>query len=192
MSPFRRMPRLVPVALVLALGLAGCAPRTLQQLYVPSGSGAGYGYAAHMVGARDAVVTYDAPLDTAFTYEGPAGQQAVDATIAQAHDLALLRAADLALAQAFPAFRVTNRTNDVNVRRFYDPYPFGFGYPYYHRHGFPPYFTPYGFPYEDSYEVLYVRVTLNVTLEPSVTKGAYNAAEVQTTLRARYAPPPGG
>ncbi len=186
MTPRRFLRPMVAVALVLAL--AGCAAPTLEELYVPLGGG-GYGYSAHMVGERQAVVTYDAPLDTAFSYEGPSGQQAVDAKLALAHDLALLRAADLALSKGFPAFRVTNRTNDVNVRRYYDPYAYGYGYPFYRHHFYPyPYFNPYGFPYQDSYDVLYVRVTLNVTLEPKVERGAYNAAEVHQTLAARYAP----
>jgi hypothetical protein len=176
------LPRLAVLAL---LALAGCAAPTIEQLYVPLSGGAGYGYTEYMLPDRQAVVTYDAPIDTAFSYEGPGGQQAIDATLGKAYDLALLRSSDIALASGFAAFRVTNRTNDVNVRQFYEPSYYG--YPYFRRFGHP-FYDPFGFPPYDGYQVLYTRVTLNVTFEGRVEKGTFDAAEVRTTIRARYAP----
>lgn len=185
------MPRLAraPVlAVLLVLGLAGCAAPGLEQLYVPLSGGAGWGYTAQMTSNDQAVVSYTSPLDTAFTYQGSAGQQEINQELARAFDFALLRSAELAQSKGYPAFRVTNRTNDASVRRFYQPYDYDYGYPHFHRFGFPYY--PYGFPSDNSYETLYTRVTLDVTFEKAVTKGAYNAAEVEKTIRGRYAPPP--
>lgn len=175
-------------ALVLTLLVAGCTEPSLQQLYVPATSGAGYGYAERMLPGAEAVVTYDAPLDSAFSYAEIAGQQIIDANVNRAYDLALMRAADLTLSKGLAGFRVTNRTNDVNVRRVYNPPFYGYGYPYYGRYGHPFYYGGAGFPINDSYEVLYTRVTLNVTFEKRVEKGVFNAAEVRTTIGARYAP----
>ncbi len=189
-----RFPRARPIVLALALALAGCAEPGLQQLYVPLNRDAGYGYTVGELPDRQAVVSYVAPLDSAFTYRGVSGREAVTSRLSLAFDMALLRAADLAVSKGYPGFRVTNRTNDANVQRYYDPYAYDFGYPHYRRFGVPYY--PFGLPYDNSYETLETRVTLDVTFEPKIGKGVYNAAEVARTIRGRYAPaappPPAG
>jgi hypothetical protein len=174
--------------LILALAAASCAERSLQQLYVPLGAGARFGYTDQPIGERRFQVTYDAPIETAFTYAGPDGRRAVDAQLARTYDLALLRAAELALANGAPAFQIANRTNDVDVRN-YPSYRGPFWRPYWGR----PWGYPYGGPYwpyeDDSYETLSSRVTLIVDLLPALEPGAYDARSTLATIRGRYARP---
>ena len=178
-------------ALLLALALAACAsPRTLQDLYVPLGPNS-FGYAEQPAGDRRFQVSYVAPLETGFSFSGPSGQQEVDAHVARAFDLALLRAADVAAASGAPAFRVVDRLNDVNVRN-YPSYRDPFWYPGWRR---PYYYYPYGWPYgpfyDESYATLAVRATLTIELLQAVEPGAYDVRNVQATIRGRYAVPQG-
>jgi len=142
------------------------------------------------VGERRFQVSYVAPLQTGFSF----AQQETDARMARAFDLALLRSAEVAAANGAAAFRVIDRLNDVNQRSYptyRDPfwYPgWGWRRPYY------PYASPYGGfygpLYDDSYATLAVRVTLTVDLLSAMESGAYDAQNVQATIRGRYTPPP--
>jgi hypothetical protein len=129
-----------------------------------------------------------APLQTAFSFAGPGGRQETDAEVARAFDLALLRAADVAAANAAPAFRVVDRVNDVNVRD-YPTYRDPFWYPGWRRPYYPYGGWPYGPFYDESYASLAVRVTLTVELLSAVESGAYDVQNVQATIRGRYAMP---
>ena len=174
-------------AVCLGLLAAGCAERGIEQLYVPLGTGAGYGYTDQPAGDRRFVVTYDAPVRTAFTFSGSEGKRAADTELARAFDLALLRAADVALTNGAPAFRVAERVNDIYVRN-YPSYRDPFWYPGWRRPYYP-YGWPYGPFYDDSYVAMNIRVTLTVELAFEVESGAYDARNVQATIRARYAVP---
>ena len=178
----------------IALVVAGCAAeRGFQQLYVPLGAGSGFGYTEQPAGERRFVVTYDAPIHTAFSFDGSEGRRAADGEVARAYDFALLRAAEIALAQGMPAFRVVDRTNDVDVRNrpsyrgpFWNPYwARPYGYPY------GPFAWPYAYGpyYDEGYARLSARVTLNVELLPTVEQGAFDAQNMLATIRARYATP---
>jgi hypothetical protein len=179
------------VALALALLVAGCVQqRGFQQLYVPLGTGVGHGYTDRPTAERRFVVTYDAPIQTAFSVGGGEVRRAADGELARAYDLALLRSAEIALANGATAFRVIERTNDVDVRNhpvYRGPYwrPYwtrAWGYPY------GPLGWPYG-PYDDGYATLSARVTLDIELLQTVEQGAYDAQNVLATIRARYATP---
>jgi hypothetical protein len=176
------------LAACLALLAAGCAERGIEQLYVPLGTGAGYGYTDHPAGDRRFVVTYDAPVRTAFSFNGVEGKRETDAQVARAFDLALLHAADIAIANGAPAFRVSNRENDVNVRS-YPSYRDPFWYPGWRHPGYP-YAWSYGPFYDEGYAALSARVTLTIELENDVGEGSYDARNVQATIRARYTVPP--
>ena len=184
------MARLRFLVVILALLTVGCATeRSLQQLYVPLGTGSGFGYTEQPVGERRYKATYDAPIHTAFTFNGPEGRRDADAELARAYDLALLRAAEIALANGAPAFRVVDRTNDVDVRN----HPAYFGGPWWpygwHRAWAYPYGGPYG-PYrDDNYASLSARVTLTVELLPALEPGAFDAARTQVEIRNRYSVP---
>ena len=186
------MVRLPHLVVAVALLTAGCATeRTLQQLYVPLGTGAGFGYSEQPVAGQRYVVTYDAPIRTAFTFNGAEGRREADAELARAYDLALMRAADIALANGAPAFRVSNRTNDVDVRNhptyrgpfWYSGWRRPWGYPY---GGWPYYYGAYP---DDSYATLTARVTLTVDLLPALEPGAFDAARTQAEIRNRYTAP---
>jgi len=181
------------IAVLALLGLAGCSTPGLPELYVPLVPGASHGYADKPIGERRFEVSYVAPPQTAFTFDGPSGRQASDAELARAYDLAMLHAADLTIANGFSAFRVVNRANDVDVRNYRtyrDPYWAGYPgwYTGWRRH---PYY--WGYPwygwYDDRYAVLSTRVALTVELLPEAEPDALDARQVQSELRARYAPP---
>jgi hypothetical protein len=178
----------IAAILVFASLAAACAPqRSLEDLYVPLGVGAGYGYTEEPVGERRFKIAYDTPVSTAFTYAGPAGKREANSELARAFDLALLRAAEIALANGAPAFRVADRLNDVDVRNYVawrDP----FYYPHWRRPwwGYP---SPYH-AYAEDYATLDARVTLTVDLLPTLESGAYDALRTQSEIRARYARPP--
>lgn len=185
-----RIPWLVrPLAVCLVLLATGCAEPGIKELYVPLGTGAGYGYTDHPAGDRRFVVTYDAPVRSGFSLNGIEGKRESDTEVARAFDLALLHAADIALANGALAFRVSNRENDVNMRN-YPSYRDPFWYPGWYRPGYPhawPYYGPF---YDEGYAALKVRVTLTIELESVVGEGSYDARNVQATIRARYAAPP--
>ena len=178
----------VAAVLIVASLATSCAPqRSLQDLYVPLGVGSGYGFTEQPIGDRRFKITYDMPVSTAFTFAGPSGQREANTELARAFDLALLRAAEIALVNGAPAFRLVDRVNDVNVRNYVawrDP----FYYPYWRRPwwGYP---HPYHV-YPEDYATLDTRVTLTVELLPTLEPGAYDALRTQAEIRARYARPP--
>jgi hypothetical protein len=188
MTPFR------PPLVIAVLALAGCSTPGFTELYAPLVPGATYGYSDKPIAEQRYEVTYVAPRQTAFTFEGPSGRQVSDAELARAYDFALLRAADIALANGAAAFRVVNRLNDVDVRNYWyyrDPYwpaypgwyggwrghPYYWGYPWYG-------------PYDDRYAVLATRVVLTVDLITVPAPDAFDARRIQSELRSRYAEPP--
>jgi hypothetical protein len=170
-------------AIAMLLLTAACAPMGLKELYVPRAGGAGYGYAEQSLGDRRFQIVYDAPLQTAYSV----GPQQKAQELGRSFDLALLRAADIALANGMPAFRVVDRVNDVDVRA-YPSYRDPFWYPGWRRpyYGYPWAYDPF---YDNSYQVLSTRVNLTIELLPAVEDGAYDARNVQATIRARYAVP---
>ena len=126
-------------------------------------------------------------------------------------DLALWRAAELALEVGYPALTVSERDNDTRVEVFGDPYydPFVYpGYPFL----YPPYpFFHYGPPfghlrhpfyssYYEPYAELMVSVTITVTFGgglggEDLGAGALDAQATLERLREQYpdavaAPPP--
>lgn len=181
--------RLLRAASLAALVLleAGCAAPGFQDLYVPMGPGSRFGYSEQALSDTRYRVVYDAPVQTAFTYAGPERQRAADAEIGRAYDFALLRAAEIALAKGYPAFRIADRANDVDVRNYYD-YPGPFGPPYWGWRR--PWGYPYGPYYDNSYATLAVRVTLTVDLLKAIEPGTFDARGIQAGIRAHYAPPP--
>jgi hypothetical protein len=86
--------------------------------------------------------------------------------LALAYDMALWRAAELALANGYRWLAVSHRDNDVRVNIGYDYYDDAYGpFPYYHRRshrrhfGYPPL---HRFGYHDRYANLTARVSITV------------------------------
>jgi hypothetical protein len=164
----------LPLALVAVLLCAACAPRTFQELNVPAGAGAGYGYSEQRLDERRFVVTYNAPVQTGFSFAGEAGREEAERQINRAYEFALARAAELALANGYPAFRVEDRRNDAmsqNYEAWQGPF----------------YRMDRNYAMDDA--SLTARVTVVVALLPALESGAYDAQGTLATIRGRYTPP---
>jgi len=167
------MKRLLGLAIVLLT--AACAPRSFQDLHVPYSGGAGYGYSEQRLDEHRFVVVYNAPVETGFTFAGEAGRQAADREVSRAYEFALARAAEIALANGYKAFRVEDRKNEA-MSQNYEAWTGPF------------------FREERNYSMdegyLTARVTLVVALLPTLESGAYDASSTLATIRGRYTPPP--
>lgn len=196
------MRRLLP-PLVAALLLAACASAP-PPLYVPFGQYDGYGYSEEQLSETRYRVHYEAPSRTSFDAGRAGRERAAEERIAVAYDMALLRAAELALARGFPAFRIGERQNDVAVEVEPD-YPY-FGPPFspfwypgrFHLRHYPYYYPYYPGPYfVDRQATVGARVTLMVELRRQLAPDTLDAAATKAQLLAKYpnaapAPAPAG
>lgn len=175
--------RLLPIA---ALLLAACAGQP-RPLYAPFGQLGGYGYTEEQLSETRLRVRYEAPTDTTYDVGRLERERQADAQVALAYDMALLRAAELALARGFPAFAVTERENDVavDVQPVYPFYrdPFLFPGPFHRRRH--PYFypTPY---YFERHATVGAGVTLLVELRRSAGPEALDARATISRLQTKY------
>jgi hypothetical protein len=115
----------------------------------------------------------------------------------EAEDLALWRAARIAIARKAPAFAILDRRIDVDieVRRTDMGYPFGgpffgpfggHGYYRYRTHGLYP-FAPYpfhGYGFRDAYAQARARLTIGLVKKS--TPGARDALAVAAQMRQKY------
>lgn len=166
------MTRVVAALLTAAL-CAACAPRSFPELYVPASAGSGYGYSEQRLDERRFAVTYSAPVQTGFTFTGEAGQAEADRQVNRAYEFALARAAELALANGYKAFKVEDRRNDA-MSQNYEAWEGPFTRP------------QRNYAMDDAY--LVARVTLIVALAPTREPGDYDAEGTLATIRSRYAP----
>jgi hypothetical protein len=165
----------------LALLAAACSG-TPRPLYVPLGT-ASYGFAERPLGDVTYEVVYRAPIYSTFAYGRASRDRIAQEQLALAHDMALLRAADLALGRGMPAFREVRRDNDVRADVEDDPfYDSAFNRPYYDGRFYQP--APYVSPQRRT--VVDVSVRLEVRLEPRAEPGTYDAADVKRKLLAAY------
>jgi hypothetical protein len=180
-------------ALLGLLLLAACETTPPPPLLSPLAEtgGYGYGYFERQVGPEDWEVTYAGPARRTAVYA--AARQADETAMrTQAADFMLWRAAQIALREGFPAFRVGQTRSNVDTRieeYTYDPLygpgwgpwgpgwgPRGFYYPY-----LPPY------PYARSiWAYLQARVSGDVHLLRASAPGDYVADDVIAQGRRRY------
>ncbi len=190
----RRLFAIPGAATLAAAMLAGCVaapappPPPLMSAYPASGYG--YGYAEERIGPDLLRVVYygpPRPLD----YDGTARGPQVERAASEAADLALWRAAQLALAESKPAFAVIERRADTETLRR----PGGWAYdPWWPHYCYPGYWHPWGCRYAPPYYVPPVadgraRATLTVRLESRVTPRTVDAAATIRRLERRYRPP---
>lgn len=191
-----RSPRALPAVLAAAL-LSACAtaPPTPPPPKSPyPAAGYGYGYSEERLGPNLLRVVYHGParpLDPAAAARGPQLDRAAN----EAADLALWRAAQLALAEGKPALAVIERRTDTETLRrpagwTYDPWWPDYCYPRYAAYSscrsWPP---SYVSPAAEGR----ARATLTVRLERRVTAGNVDAAATIRRLEQIYrssAPPP--
>lgn len=107
----------------------------------------------------------------------------------EAEDLALWRAAQIAIARKIPAFAIFDRRVDVDieVRRSDSVYPFGgLGYRRYRTRGYYP-LSPYpfyGFGFRDAYAQARARLTVDFVKKSK--PGARDALAVVAQMRQKY------
>jgi hypothetical protein len=161
------------VAVIFACFCAACAPQSFQELNVPAGAGAGYGYSEQRLDERRFVVIYIAPTQTGFSFAGEAGREEAERQVSRAYEFALARASEITLANGYPAFRVEDRRNDA-MSQNYEAWK-------------GPFFRPQrNYAMDDAY--LAARVTVIVALLPALEPGAYDARGTLATIRSRYTP----
>jgi len=176
-----RPSRFLPIGALLLL--AACATQPAQ-LYVPFGQFGDYGFAEEQLSETRLRVRYEAPTRTTHDAGRIERERQAGGRVALAYDMALLRAAELALALGFPAFSVSQRQNDVavDVDRDY-PYfgdPFLFHSPFHRRRHLhrPAFYFPQS--------TVGAGVTLLVELKRTAGDDALDAAATATRLRAKY------
>lgn len=185
---FRPMRALGGHLLALAI-LAGCAPGLSYPLYSPQEVTGSYGFAERRLNGSHYKVTYLAPARTIYSYDDRGRKLAAAKQLDLAYDMALWRAAELALARGFRRLVVSHRDNDVSVEIGYEYYDDPYGhFPYYHRrfrhHHFGyPYYRRFG--YYDSYARLTARVSIEVAFLPRDGEGM-DAEAVLGRLRAKH------
>lgn len=120
-----RSSSLFNVGFVAAFGLllAACASGPSYPLYSPQAVTGTFGYAEQRIGPASFKVTYVSPTRNSIDSRS-AIEERRQSLLTLTNDLAIWRAADLALANGQKEFRVTRRDNDVDVQRnSYDYYP---------------------------------------------------------------------
>jgi len=172
--------------LVLAGALSACQIHPPAPLLSPIQATGEYGYAELALGDNRYQVSYTGPSQRSLRAPD-VRQQVAEAERAQAFDFALWRAAQIALAQGFVGFRVSNvRTNvDSTADDYYDPfYAPGFypGRPFGGALG--PYWGPYGGP--SPYLYTQTQVIIDVALLQSLGPGDYDARETIDRLSKAY------
>ncbi|HXV25487.1 MAG TPA: hypothetical protein VED46_14655 [Alphaproteobacteria bacterium] len=185
MAKLSKPRRLLLTSAVLAV--AACQSAPPRPLYQPLESDTGFGYTERQIDDTHWEVTYAGPR-----YSAPHGDEAsereADLAGVQAYDLALWRAAEIALEQERQSFAVVSERRDFDrstrVDRRYSPfpyYPFGFRHPGYW--GYRPW-------YFDDYSVRSsgeARVKLTIDLEPDPGSQSFDAKETAERLESEYA-----
>jgi hypothetical protein len=97
------------------LGLAGCAQRPPQPAMVAATAGSDFGYADTRVAADRYDVSYQTPV-LRIPVEEKARQAELGRQAQRAYDLALWRAAQIALAQGYSRLLVVDQRREVEIR----------------------------------------------------------------------------
>ena len=184
---------LLAFLLLGGLGLAACATKPTYPLYSPAQATGSFGYYEESLGDHRWRIGYRAPIARAYSLSRTERRREADRLVSLAYDLALMRAAELTLAQGEQYFSVSDRENDVetNVEDQYAYDPFFAPWPYYgYRYYYSPY-VPFGSPvYRDRYTEVAVEVSFVVDLRPAPGRESFDAREALEWLRAKYPQPP--
>lgn len=170
-------------ALIGSALLAGCVSIPPPPLLTPLAVAGSFGYTEMPLGGDRFSVTYLAPPRLTSRY-GSARETDAQATRTLAFDMAVWRAAQLAEAQGFAGFRISDRRSDVDtypdpLSQPFDPWPCWecrrFGFPY------------YADPYRGSpFIYLETRVTITVQMLHDPAPGDYRADDAIAQLRRTY------
>ncbi len=172
-------------SIAIACTLSGCESGPRPPLLSPIEVAGSYGYSDVALGENRYQVAYVGPGQRSLR-SAPARQETGAAERTQAFDFALWHAAQIALAQGFTGFRVSNiRTNvDTIVEDPYDPY-YGPGYyPFRRSWGPGPFWRPYGWP--SPYLYAQTQVVIDVALLQALGPGDYDAHDTVEQLNKTY------
>lgn len=172
----------------IAGALTACETRPAPPLLSPIETAGAYGYADTALGDNRYQVSYRGPSQRSLR-SPDARQQTAAAEHTQAYDFALWHAAQIAQAQGFAGFRVSNvRTNvDTLVDDSYDPL-YGPDYsPFRRPWGWRP-IGPYWGPYGGLSPYLYVQtaIVMDIALLQSLGAGDYGASDTISQLTKTY------
>lgn len=184
------MPLKLPmfVALTGLLGACTGAPPPQLLLMTPLAETRTHGYAEKTLSGGRIEVSYLGPSRRVPVARAERAGHLEGARL-EAEDLALWRAAQIAIARKAPAFAVLDRRIDVEieVRRSDSVYPFGgYGYYRYRARGHYP-FSPYpfyGFGFRDAYAQARARLTVGFVKKSR--PGARDALAVAAQMRQKY------
>lgn len=170
-------------AVALVLIVAGCQTPPPRPLYRPIAEAESYGYSERRIADGNYEVTYVGPR-----HRVPANRITREANIealsVQAEEVAELRAAELALASGYAAYRITDRRTDAEVT--IENYDFYYPGPYYYPHH-RPYNYPFLFgPSYSSQALAQVRSVLTVGMEKAAADDTTDAAARRDLLMQRY------
>jgi hypothetical protein len=177
-------PRWAALALILTT-LGACQSTPPRPLFQPLEAGAQFGYSEKQIDDTHWQVTYTGPRYRS-AYGDTARQGDVDAARAQAYDLALWRAAQIALEHDHSKFSVVTERRDVDnsteIDRHYPGYPYPFGYRRAGFWGWPPYYDDY-----DVRSWSQATVALTIDLNPAPGAQVLDAKETAARLEDQYA-----
>lgn len=180
-----------------AVVAASCSTRSpAPSLMSPIAETGTYGYREHRLDPSGFEITYVGPRYR-LPVEGAVRRTYADAAVAQAFEMALWRAAEIALAEDSPGFVVTRRSTDLDLATdpggFLTPVPYPFDDPFHplgayrFRHG--P-LMPFRRDYVPPSAFGQGRATIAIRLVTSVDGEAHDARRTIDTLRARLGSTP--
>jgi len=186
------MSRSLGLVLLLSLAAAGCAEIAPPQkpLMSPLSEARTFGYSERSLAADQVEVSYLAPAQ-----EVPLDRAARTAEIAKARalaeDLALWRAAQVAIARKAGAFRIINRRSDANLelRERLEGYPY---VPYYYRRRRHRPFGYYGLhPYDPFFRIdrdarVQVKATVTIALMRRRGRSTIDPQATEAAMRGKY------
>jgi hypothetical protein len=178
------------VALTALLGACAGAPAPRPPLMTPLAETRSYGYAEKTLSGGRIEVSFLGP-SREVPVERAERAAHLDGARTEAEDLALWRAAQIAIARKAPAFTVLDRRIDVDVeirRSGGDTLFGGYGYYRYRRHGlYPVYpypFYGYGYGFRDAFAQARARLTVDFVKKSK--PGARDALAVAAQMRQKY------
>jgi len=186
------MSRSLGLVLLLSLVAAGCAevapPR--MPLMSPLSEARTFGYSERSLAADQVEVSYVAPVrDVPLDRAARAAEIAKARTLAE--DLALWRAAQVAIARKAAGFQVINRRSDSNLelRERLEGYSY---VPYYFRHRRHRPFGYYGLdPYDPFFRIdrdarVQVKATITIALRRRKGRAAFDPRATEAEMRGKY------
>ncbi len=163
--------------------LAACQLGPEPPLMSPLADGAGFGYRERELSEHRYEVVYLGPRARTWLDRGKR-EEDVEQARGLVYDLALWRAARIAVENDFAAFTVEDRRTDVEVEIIdeWPYYPF-YDFPEYHRLGYRGFYN-YGYGFRSAW--LQARGTLTVALQAAATDESFDAASTVRRLEKKH------